>query len=85
MMWLFQTSKYSPLLGMLSLSFSGATSNELLTAVMFRDWGTFFLQAYGEIVTHSKMTYFRLGVNFKMKQFNLVKQCSILIKLPRKK
>lgn len=37
MTWLFQTPRYSYLLGVPSLCFSEAMSNELLTVLMFRD------------------------------------------------
>lgn len=37
MTWLFWTPRYSSLLGVPSLCFSEAMSNELLTAVMFTD------------------------------------------------
>lgn len=37
MVWLFQTLRYSHLLGVPSLCFSEAMSNELLTVLMFRD------------------------------------------------
>lgn len=43
MTWLFQTPKYSHLLGVPSLCFSETMSNELLTAVMFRDLSWFQL------------------------------------------